>query len=119
MNQGQYVLLGVVLLAYSSTIMRHYAVASYKPELSANVNSSILGCFPTIISFLHIPVFFFWLSIFLIIQEGFGGFLVWLGLMVGAWILTSITGLFALLVIHFWLATIASIIGVYLTVSAL
>jgi hypothetical protein len=118
MNQEQYVLLGVALLAYSSTVMRHYATASYRPELRANVNSSILGGLPTIISFLHIPVFL-WLPIFLVIQEGFSGLLVWLGFMVGAWILTSITGIVALLVIHFWLATIASVIGVYLTASAL
>lgn len=58
MNQGQYVLLGVALLAYSSTVMRHYAIASYKPELRVNVNSSILSGLPTIISFLHGPVFF-------------------------------------------------------------
>ncbi|AZT83649.1 hypothetical protein EHN06_08905 [Marinobacter sp. NP-4(2019)] len=118
MNQGPLVLLGVALLAYSSTVMRHYAIASYKPELRVNVNQSILGGLPTLISFLHIPVFF-WLPIFLVMQEGFSGLLVWLGFMVGAWILTSLTGIVAILVIHFWLATIASVVGIYLTVSTL
>ncbi len=117
MSEGQSVAIGVILMAYSSTVMRHYAVASYKPELRANINSSILGGLPTFICFLHIPIFF-WLPIFLIIQEGISGLSVWIGLMIGAWILTSITGLVAILVIHFWLATLASLIGMYLTVSS-
>ena len=118
MTEGQNIVLGTALLAYSSTVMRHYAIASYRPELRANVNSSILGGLPTLINILHIPVFF-WLPIFLVNQDGVSGLLVWLGFMVGAWVFTSLTGLVTILVIHFWLATLASFFGVYLTVSSL
>lgn len=93
-------------------------MAVYRPDLRAYVNPNLLGPLPTFISFIHIAVFW-WLPIFLFIKLGFKGVLLWVVLLGIGGAATKLSGLVTLLGIHFWLATIASIIGITFTVLVL
>jgi hypothetical protein len=112
-------MIAVTLLAYSSTVMRHFAMANYDITTRAfTIPDALRGGIPTLLAVLFVPIFF-WLPVYLYMKEGPWGLAIWLSSLVVTWLLALALGLRKLLFFHFCAAICAAALGTYLSVTTL
>ena len=120
MDQNQFSVFGIVLLAYANGVMFEYSKhAIFGSPIMITLPIWMSGLLPTLFFFVCVPLPI-WTFIYIKLFEGWMiTFIIWLVLQIASTIVVNILGVKSYLPIHFIIASICAIVGYYFTITSL